>query len=185
MVPADRNEQGAAMQTIEHWINGAYTTSEGTARRLQDVTNPATGKVSGQLAMADAGLVNDAVATAKAAFPAWRDTSLARRTQVLFAYRELLNARKGELASIITAEHGKVLSDALGEVARGLEVVEFACGMPHLVKGAFTENASTRVMCILCVSRWVWWGSFRRSIFRRWCRCGFSRSRSRRVMRWC
>jgi malonate-semialdehyde dehydrogenase (acetylating)/methylmalonate-semialdehyde dehydrogenase len=134
------------MQTIEHWINGAYTTpSEGTVRRLQDVTNPATGKVSGQLAMADAGLVNDAVATAKAAFPAWRDTSLARRTQVLFAYRELLNARKGELASIITAEHGKVLSDALGEVARGLEVVEFACGIPYLLKGGYTENASTKV----------------------------------------
>ena len=85
------------------------------------------------------------VAAAAAAFPAWRDTSLAKRTQVLFAFRELLNARKGELAAIITAEHGKVLSDALGEVSRGQEVVEFACGIPHLVKGGFTENASTKV----------------------------------------
>ena len=82
---------------------------------------------------------------AAAAFPAWRDTSLAKRTQVLFDFRELLNARKGELAAIITAEHGKVLSDALGEVARGQEVVEFACGIPHLLKGGFTENASTNV----------------------------------------
>ncbi|MFD1212005.1 CoA-acylating methylmalonate-semialdehyde dehydrogenase, partial [Arthrobacter sp. GCM10027362] len=134
------------MQTIQHWINGAYTSPlEGARSRLQDVTNPATGKVSAQVAMADAAVVNDAVATAKAAFPAWRDTSLARRTQVLFAYRELLNARKGELAAIITAEHGKVLSDALGEVARGLEVVEFACGIPYLLKGGYTENASTKV----------------------------------------
>ena len=85
------------------------------------------------------------VAAAAAAFPGWRDTSLARRTQVLFAFRELLNARKKELAAIITAEHGKVLSDALGEVSRGQEVVEFACGIPHLIKGAFTENASTKV----------------------------------------
>ncbi|WP_109776818.1 CoA-acylating methylmalonate-semialdehyde dehydrogenase, partial [Quadrisphaera granulorum] len=83
--------------------------------------------------------------SAKAAFPAWRDTSLAKRTQVLFAFRELLNARAPELAAIITAEHGKVLSDAAGEVARGQEVVEFACGIPHLLKGGFTENASTAV----------------------------------------
>ena len=86
-----------------------------------------------------------AVAAAKAAFPAWRDTSLARRARVLFRFRELLDARAGELAELITAEHGKVLSDARGEVARGQEVVEFACGIPHLMKGGFTENASTRV----------------------------------------
>ena len=85
------------------------------------------------------------MAAAAAAYPAWRDTSLAKRAQVLFAFRELLNARKSELAAIITSEHGKVLSDALGEVSRGQEVVEFACGIPHLVKGAFTENASTKV----------------------------------------
>ena len=82
---------------------------------------------------------------AAAAFPAWRDASLAKRTQVLFNFRELLNARKGELAEIITSEHGKVVSDALGEVSRGQEVVEFACGIPHLLKGGFTENASTKV----------------------------------------
>ena len=85
------------------------------------------------------------IAAAAAAFPAWRDTSLAKRTQILFAFRELLNARKGELAEIITSEHGKVVSDALGEVSRGQEVVEFACGIAHLLKGGMTENASTNV----------------------------------------
>lgn len=129
--------------TLHHWTNGA--SFEGSGGRFADVTNPATGEVSAQLALASEADVDAVVAAATAAFPAWRDTSLARRTQVLFAFRELLNARKPELAAIITAEHGKVLSDALGEVSRGQEVVEFACGIPHLVKGAFTENASTRV----------------------------------------
>src|SRR5262249_19467436 len=83
--------------------------------------------------------------TAAATFPAWRDTSLAKRTDILFKFRELLNERKHELAHIITAEHGKVVSDALGEVSRGQEVVEFVCGIQHLLKGGFTENASTKV----------------------------------------
>jgi malonate-semialdehyde dehydrogenase (acetylating) / methylmalonate-semialdehyde dehydrogenase len=129
--------------TLHHWMNGSVF--EGSGGRFSDVTNPATGEVSAQLALASAADVDAVVGAAAAAFPGWRDTSLARRTQVLFAFRELLNARKGELAAIITSEHGKVLSDALGEVSRGQEVVEFACGMPHLVKGAFSENASTKV----------------------------------------
>ena len=131
------------MQTTQHWINGAFTAPSDT--RLADVTNPATGKVTSQVALASAETVNDAVAAATAAFPLWRDTSLARRVQILFAFRELLNARKPELAAIITAEHGKVLDDALGEISRGQEVVEFACGIPHLLKGGYTENASTKV----------------------------------------
>jgi malonate-semialdehyde dehydrogenase (acetylating)/methylmalonate-semialdehyde dehydrogenase len=129
--------------TLYHWKNGAAF--EGSSKNFSDVTDPATGEVSAQLALASAEDVDEVVAAAKAAFPGWRDTSLTKRTSVLFAFRELLNARKSELAAIITAEHGKVLSDALGEVSRGQEVVEFACGMPHLVKGAFTENASTGV----------------------------------------
>jgi malonate-semialdehyde dehydrogenase (acetylating) / methylmalonate-semialdehyde dehydrogenase len=129
--------------TLHHWSNG--TTYEGSGGRFSDVTNPATGEVSAQLAMASEDDVKAVVAAAAAAFPGWRDTSLAKRTQVIFAFRELLNARSDELAAIITSEHGKVLSDAKGEVARGQEVVEFACGIPHLMKGAFTENASTRV----------------------------------------
>ena len=129
--------------TLHHWKAGA--TFEGSSGRFSDVTNPATGEVTAQLALADESDVDAVVAAAVAAFPGWRDTSLAKRTQVLFAFRELLNARKSELAAIITSEHGKVLSDALGEVSRGQEVVEFACGIPHLIKGAFTENASTKV----------------------------------------
>jgi len=129
--------------TLHHWKNGAPF--DGTGGRFSDVTNPATGEVSGQLPLASEADVNEVIAAAAAAFPKWRDTSLAKRTQVLFAFRELLNARKSELAAIITSEHGKNLSDAQGEVTRGLEVVDFACGMPHLLKGSFSEGVSTRV----------------------------------------
>ncbi len=132
-----------ATRTLHHWVAGAAT--DGTSGRTSEVTNPATGEVTAHLPLASAGEMGDAIAAARAAFPDWRDASLARRTQVVFAFRELLNARKEELAAIITAEHGKVLSDALGEVSRGQEVVEFACGMPHLLKGGMTENASTGV----------------------------------------
>ena len=129
--------------TLHHWRNGKAF--EGTTDRFSDVTNPATGEVTAHLALATEDDVNAVVDAAAAAFPAWRDTSLAARTQIVFRFRELLNVRKPELAEIITSEHGKVLSDALGEVSRGQEVVEFACGIPHLLKGGFTENASTRV----------------------------------------
>ena len=129
--------------TIGHWLDGAPWA--GDDARTAEVTNPASGEVTGRLALASAADAEAVIASAAAAFPAWRDTSLARRTQVLFAFRELLNSRKGELAEIITAEHGKVLDDALGEVARGQEVVEVACGIPMLLKGGFTENASTGV----------------------------------------
>ncbi|MBY8859725.1 CoA-acylating methylmalonate-semialdehyde dehydrogenase [Nocardia sp. CA2R105] len=131
------------MQTIPHWVDGKPFA--GTSEATAPVTNPATGQVSGQVSLADTADVRVAVEAAAAAFPAWRDTSLTRRVQILFRFRELLNERKQDLAAIITAEHGKVLSDALGEVTRGLEVVEFACGIPHLLKGGFTENASTKV----------------------------------------
>ena len=132
------------MQTVTHWINGAQA-EQAADSRFGEITNPATGKVSGRVAFASTATVGEAVAAAAAAFPAWRDTSLARRVQILFNFRELLNARKGELAAIITAEHGKVLDDALGEISRGQEIVEFACGIPHLLKGGYTENASTKV----------------------------------------
>ncbi|WP_299950693.1 CoA-acylating methylmalonate-semialdehyde dehydrogenase [uncultured Modestobacter sp.] len=128
---------------IPHWIDGARR--EGASGRTADVTDPATGEVSGQVALASTEEVDAAVAAAAAAFPGWRDTSLTKRSAVLFKFRELLNERKPELAAIITAEHGKVLDDALGEVSRGQEVAEFACGVPHLLKGGFTENASTGV----------------------------------------
>ncbi|HKV19696.1 MAG TPA: CoA-acylating methylmalonate-semialdehyde dehydrogenase [Mycobacterium sp.] len=131
------------MSTISHWINNAPF--DGESAETAPVTNPATGEVTGEVALGSVADARAVIAAAKAAFPQWRDTSLAKRTAVLFAFRELLNERKGELAEIITSEHGKVVSDALGEVARGQEVVEFACGIPHLLKGGFTENASTSV----------------------------------------
>jgi malonate-semialdehyde dehydrogenase (acetylating)/methylmalonate-semialdehyde dehydrogenase len=129
--------------TVSHWIDG--TPVESTGDRVADVTNPATGEVTSTVALASDKDVQAAVAAAKRAFPGWRDTSVARRVQIMFRFRELLNERAPELAAIITSEHGKVLSDAAGEVARGQEVVEFACGIPHLLKGGFTENASTGV----------------------------------------
>jgi malonate-semialdehyde dehydrogenase (acetylating)/methylmalonate-semialdehyde dehydrogenase len=133
----------AIEHAIEHWSNGARYA--GTSGRSADVTNPATGRVSGQVALASREDAEAVIAAAAAAAEDWGQTSLARRTQVLFAFRELLNARRGELAEIITAEHGKVLSDALGEIARGQEVVEFACGISHLLKGGHSESVSSGV----------------------------------------
>ncbi len=131
------------VRTIAHWADGKKFS--GTGDRTLAVTNPATGQITGELALADVTDARTVIDAAAAAFPAWRDTSLAKRTAILFAFRELLNARKNELAEIITSEHGKVVSDALGEVSRGQEVVEFACGIAHLLKGGMTENASTNV----------------------------------------
>ncbi|QFR02384.1 CoA-acylating methylmalonate-semialdehyde dehydrogenase [Streptomyces phaeolivaceus] len=126
-----------------HWVNNKAF--PGTSGRAAAVTNPATGAVTREVALADVADSRAVIEAAAAAFPAWRDTSLAKRTAIVFRFRELLNQRKNELAEIITSEHGKVLSDALGEVTRGQEVVEFACGIPHLLKGDFSENASTAV----------------------------------------
>jgi malonate-semialdehyde dehydrogenase (acetylating)/methylmalonate-semialdehyde dehydrogenase len=130
-------------ETVQHWSDGK--TYAGTSGLTAPVTNPATGAVRVQLAMASVQDAQHVIDAAAAAFPSWRDTSLAKRTAIVFRFRELLNERKPELAKLITAEHGKVLSDALGEISRGQEVVEFACGMPHLLKGGMTENASTKV----------------------------------------
>ncbi|MFC4783904.1 CoA-acylating methylmalonate-semialdehyde dehydrogenase [Nocardioides sp. MAHUQ-72] len=128
---------------IGHWADGAPFA--GASERAADVTNPATGRVTGRVALADEEDARHVIATAATAARSWRETSLARRTQVMFAFRELLNSRKEELAAIITAEHGKVHSDALGEIARGQEVVEFACGISHLLKGGHSAGASTGV----------------------------------------
>jgi malonate-semialdehyde dehydrogenase (acetylating)/methylmalonate-semialdehyde dehydrogenase len=126
-----------------NWINGNLV--ESTSGRTSPVFDPALGIETGKVGLSSRSELDQAVAAAAAAFPAWRDASLAKRQQVMFAFRELLNARKSELAEIITAEHGKVLSDALGEITRGQEIVEFATGIPHLLKGSYTENASTGV----------------------------------------
>ncbi|MEY5057985.1 MAG: hypothetical protein RI987_789 [Actinomycetota bacterium] len=131
------------LPTVGHFISGHRQPS--TSGRTAEVFDPALGVATKHVALANQAEIESAIKSANAAFPAWRDTSLAKRQQVMFAFRELLNARKGELAQIITAEHGKVLSDALGEITRGQEVVEFATGIPHLMKGSYSENASTGV----------------------------------------
>lgn len=131
------------MNRITHYIDGRPW--DGPAGRTGDVHDPARGVVTGQVDLAEADVVDAAVASASRAFASWRHVSLAQRATVMFAFRQILNERKHELAAAITAEHGKVLSDALGEVNRGLEVVDFACGIPHLLKGGFSENVSTNV----------------------------------------
>ena len=131
------------VKRITHHINGTYWKESAT--RSGDVYNPATGKITAKVDFATPELIDHGVKVAKKAQEQWAQASLAKRVQVLFAFREILNARKEEVAKLITAEHGKVLSDALGEVTRGLEVVEFACGIPHLLKGAYSEGASTNI----------------------------------------
>jgi malonate-semialdehyde dehydrogenase (acetylating) / methylmalonate-semialdehyde dehydrogenase len=129
--------------TITHWIGGKPW--DGPVDRWGDVYNPARGEPSARVAFADGAVVDAAVEAATAAARSWGRTSLAARARILFAFRELVERRKRDLAEILTREHGKVLSDALGEVNRGIEVVEFACGLPHLLKGEFSENVSTDV----------------------------------------
>jgi malonate-semialdehyde dehydrogenase (acetylating) / methylmalonate-semialdehyde dehydrogenase len=131
------------MNQITHWIDGKPWI--GDAERRGQVFDPATGKQTGEVDFASVAEVDGAVAAARRAFEGWRATSLAKRTAALFALRELLSGHVNDLAALVTAEHGKVLADAAGEVARGLEVVEFACGISQLLKGEFTEGASTGV----------------------------------------
>ncbi|MFD1522286.1 CoA-acylating methylmalonate-semialdehyde dehydrogenase [Pseudonocardia yunnanensis] len=128
------------MRTITHWIGGKP--EPGTSTRTGPVWNPATGEQQAEVALASSADVGTAVATAATAFETWSQSSLSTRTKVLFAFRELVNARTQELAEIISDEHGKVVSDARGEVQRGLEVVEFACGIPTLLKGEYSDQVS-------------------------------------------
>ncbi len=132
------------MRTIGHWIDGRATIGAEGARTAP-VWNPATGEQQAEVVLASADDVRAAVASAAAAFEEWSQASLSKRSKVLFAFRELVNAHADELAAMITDEHGKVLADARGEVQRGLEVVEFACGIPHLMKGQYSDQVSTDV----------------------------------------
>ncbi|WP_374665303.1 CoA-acylating methylmalonate-semialdehyde dehydrogenase [Ramlibacter sp.] len=139
----DMNRPGTALASIEHWIGGRVV--PGQSGRRADVFNPSTGRVSGQVALANASEVDRAVAAAQAAFPAWADTPPIRRARVMFKFLELLNQHRDELAHLITAEHGKVFTDAQGEVTRGIDIVEFACGIPQLLKGDYTDQVSTGI----------------------------------------
>jgi malonate-semialdehyde dehydrogenase (acetylating) / methylmalonate-semialdehyde dehydrogenase len=132
-----------ATTTITHWIDGK--TYEKTAERHGDVFNPATGEVQAQVAFASPSVVDEAVESAARAAQSWRSVSIARRTKILFAFRQLVDKHQHELAKLLTLEHGKVTADALGEVNRGLEVIEFACGIADLAKGEYSENVSTEV----------------------------------------
>ena len=128
---------------LSHYIDGGHVA--GTSGRFGDVYNPATGKVTARVPLASAEDTATAVAAAKATFPAWRDTPPLRRAAVLFRFKELLDRHLDELAELVALEHGKVVNDARGSVTRGIEVVEFACGAPHLLKGTFSENVGTNV----------------------------------------
>jgi len=128
---------------IQHFING--TLVSGQSGRSQPVFNPATGEQSGTVPLASAAEMNKAVEAARAAFPAWAMTTPLRRARILNRFLRLLEDHQGRIAATITAEHGKVYSDSLGEIARGVEVVEFATGAPQLLKGEVTENVGTRV----------------------------------------
>jgi malonate-semialdehyde dehydrogenase (acetylating)/methylmalonate-semialdehyde dehydrogenase len=131
------------MNRISHWIDGRIVAS--TSGNTSPVYNPATGEQTGEVGLASVAEVDAAVASAAAAFPAWRATSLSRRAEVMFRMRELVDANRKELATMLSAEHGKVVSDAMGEVARGLENIEYACGVPELIKGDYSEQAATGI----------------------------------------
>jgi malonate-semialdehyde dehydrogenase (acetylating)/methylmalonate-semialdehyde dehydrogenase len=131
------------VRTIEHWIAGKGTS--GRSDLTAPVYDPATGRQQAEVVLASSADVDAAVDAAREAFPGWSQTSISARTKVLFAFRELVNRHAEEIAELITGEHGKVLSDARGEVQRGLEVVEFACGIPSLLKGDFSDQVSTDV----------------------------------------
>jgi len=131
------------MNEINHWINGKFVST--TPSRTGPVFNPATGTQTAEVAMASITDVNLAVGAARLAFESWHDAPLTRRQNIMFAFRELVAKNRSELAAAMTAEHGKTLDDALGEVQRGLEVIEFACNIAHLLKGDFSEQVSTGV----------------------------------------
>jgi malonate-semialdehyde dehydrogenase (acetylating)/methylmalonate-semialdehyde dehydrogenase len=133
----------AAVERVNHWIDGKRV--PGTSGRSGPVYNPATGNLAREVDFASIGEVDEAVRVATEAFPAWRATSLSRRTEILFRMRNLVDQHRAEIAAHLTAEHGKVTSDALGEVARGLENLEFATGIPHLLKGGFSEQVSSGI----------------------------------------
>lgn len=130
------------MDIVGHFINGELVTPEG---RTQDVFNPATGQVTKQVALASKETVEDAIAAAQAAFPAWRNTPPAKRAQIMFRFKQLLEENADEICALITNEHGKVLDDAAGELQRGIEVVDYACGIPELLKGEYNRNVGPAI----------------------------------------
>jgi malonate-semialdehyde dehydrogenase (acetylating)/methylmalonate-semialdehyde dehydrogenase len=132
-----------ATRTVRHRIGGEETT--GSSTRTSIVWDPATGQPQAEVVLAETADVDAAVAAAKAAFPAWSETSITRRTKIMFAFRNLIDAHLDDLAKIVASEHGKVVEDAKGEIIRGMEVAEYACGIPQLLKGEYTDQISSDV----------------------------------------
>ena len=131
------------MNTIQHWIGGSTTT--GASTRTAPVFDPATGQQQSEVLLAETADVDAAVAAARKAFESWRDVSLTRRVRIMFAFRHLVEQHTDEMAKMIAAEHGKTVADAKGEVIRGMEVAEYACGLPQLLKGEYSDQVSTDV----------------------------------------
>src|SRR5215211_7993815 len=138
-----KDEKGTELGRVSHWVGGRIV--RGESGRSGPVYNPAKGVQTKEVDFASVEEIDHAVRTAKEAFTSWRKVSLSKRQELFFAIRELVHERKGEIAAILTEEHGKVLSDAEGEVQRGLEVIEYACGIPTLLKGDYSEQASTGI----------------------------------------
>jgi malonate-semialdehyde dehydrogenase (acetylating)/methylmalonate-semialdehyde dehydrogenase len=137
------NAPHSGIEEIGHYIGGHVVA--GQSGRHGDVFNPATGQVSGRVALASRGEVEQAIATAKAAFPAWREQPPLARARIMFRFKQILDERRDELAAVVTAEHGKTFDDAKGEVTRGIEVVEYACGIPEVLKGQYTDQVARGV----------------------------------------
>ena len=142
-VAEPREQTAQAVTPISHWIDGTHV--KGRSGRSGPVYNPAVGVQTGEVAFASPDEIDAAVQAAERAFESWRTVSLSRRTEIFFRIRKLLDEHREDIAKILTAEHGKVLSDAKGEVARGLEVIEYCCGIPELLKGGYSEQASTGI----------------------------------------
>ena len=172
-----------AMERIGHYIGGKVVLGE--SGRSGPVFDPATGVQTHEVDLASTEEVDRAVQAAAEAFPAWRATSLAKRSEIMFGLRELVDLHRADIAKLLTAQHGKVLSDAMGEVARGLENIEFSCGVPNLLKGGFSEQVSTGVDVYSIRQPLGVVAGSRRSTSRPWCPCGCSRTRSRAGTRSC
>src|SRR5271165_3408503 len=139
--PFERAAPNDGSADIDHFIDGQIRV--GTGRRYGEVYNPAQGRISGRVAFAAKEEIDSAISAAAKAFPAWSHTPAVRRARILFRFRELIEREKQRLSALISAEHGKILEDAQGELLRGLEIVEFACGIPQLLKGEYSEQVST------------------------------------------
>jgi malonate-semialdehyde dehydrogenase (acetylating)/methylmalonate-semialdehyde dehydrogenase len=164
-----------AADLVGHWIAGQADAGSGTRRG--EVFNPAQGRVARKIALASRADVDRAVAAARAAFADWGSAAPQRRARVMFKFRDLVEQYSGDLARLLSAEHGKTLPDAQGEVQRGLEVIEFACGIPQLLKGQYSEHVGGGIATGASACRSASRPASRRSTFPSWCRCGWRRWR--------